>query len=162
MKKVDIYTDGACSNNPGPGGYGAVLCYNAKQKELSGGCELTTNNRMELSAVINALEAIKEPCEVNLYSDSKYVVDSVSKGWVYKWKTNNWKRGKEKALNVDLWIKLLSLLEKHEVKFIWVKGHNQNPLNERCDELAREYILKGKLAPDEGYLQLENGIGKNC
>ena len=152
MKKLQIYTDGACSCNPGPGGYGAVLCYNDKQKEISGGYELTTNNRMELSAVIKALQAVKEqPCEIEIYSDSKYVVDSISKGWVYKWRDNNWKRGKEKALNVDLWILLLALIEKHEVKFIWVKGHAQNPLNERCDELARSFILKGELAQDEGY-----------
>ena len=137
MKKVEIYTDGACSGNPGPGGYGAILKYNENIKELSGGASNTTNNRMEMTAVITALEALKEPCEVDLYSDSKYVIDAITKGWAKKWQANNWvKSDKKKALNSDLWEKLLCLLEKHSVNFIWVKGHAGHPENERCDQLA--------------------------
>jgi ribonuclease HI len=152
MKEVTIYTDGACSGNPGAGGYGVVLMYGAAKKELSEGYEKTTNNRMELLAVIRGLEALKEPCRVNLYSDSKYVVDAIEKGWVVKWKQNNWMRNKkERASNVDLWQQLLVMLEKHQVKFIWVKGHADNPWNERCDELARMAIQKGDLKEDENY-----------
>ena len=152
MKEVTIYTDGACSGNPGAGGYGVVLMYGAAKKELSEGYEKTTNNRMELLAVIRGLEALKEPCRVNLYSDSKYVVDAIEKGWVVKWKQNNWMRNKkERASNVDLWQQLLVMLEKHQVKFIWVKGHADNPWNERCDELARMAIQKGELKEDENY-----------
>ena len=136
-KQVDIYTDGACSGNPGPGGYGTILSYKGTEKELSGGEANTTNNRMELTAVIVGLQALKESCEVTLYSDSKYVIDAIEKGWVYKWKSNGWMRNKkEPALNPDLWEKLLDLLEKHSVKFVWVKGHAGNPKNERCDRLA--------------------------
>lgn len=152
MKTLEIYTDGACSGNPGQGGYGAVLLYNGTRKELSEGFELTTNNRMEALAVIRALEALKEPCMVNLYSDSKYVVDAIEKGWVKKWKANGWKRNsKEMASNIDLWENMLSLLEKHKVKFIWVKGHADNIENERCDELARMAITRGNLEKDWGY-----------
>ena len=152
MKEVTIYTDGACSGNPGAGGYGVVLMYGAAKKELSEGYEKTTNNRMELLAVIKGLEALKEPCRVNLYSDSKYVVDAIEKGWVVKWKQNNWMRNKkERASNVDLWQHLLVMLEKHQVKFIWVKGHADNPWNERCDELARMAIQNGDLKEDENY-----------
>lgn len=152
MKTLDIYTDGACSGNPGQGGYGAVLLYNGTRKELSEGFELTTNNRMETLAVIRALEALKEPCMVNLYSDSKYVVDAIEKGWVKKWKANGWKRNsKEMASNIDLWENMLVLLEKHNVKFIWVKGHADNVENERCDELARMAIKTGILKKDWGY-----------
>ena len=152
MKEVTIYTDGACSGNPGAGGYGVVLMYGAAKKELSEGYEKTTNNRMELLAVIRGLEALKEPCRVNLYSDSKYVVDAIEKGWVVKWKQNNWMRNKkERASNVDLWEQLLVMLAKHQVKFIWVKGHADNPWNERCDELARMAIQKGDLKEDENY-----------
>ena len=137
MKQVIIYTDGACSGNPGPGGWGAVLKYGAHERELSGGEPSTTNNRMELLGVITALETLKEPCSVDLYSDSKYVVDSVTKGWVYGWKKKGWiKSDKKPALNVDLWEKLLPLLEKHDVTFNWVKGHAGHPENERCDRLA--------------------------
>lgn len=137
MKKVEIYTDGACSGNPGPGGYGAVLKFNGIVKELSGGDAHTTNNRMELSAVIAALSALKEPCEVVLTSDSKYIIDAITKGWAKKWRSNGWKRNsKEKALNPDLWEKLLDLLEVHKVTFVWVKGHAGHPENERCDSLA--------------------------
>ena len=137
MKKIEIFTDGACSGNPGPGGWGAVLRYNGVEKELSGGEAETTNNRMELTAVIAALLALKEPCEVFLTTDSKYVCDSVLKGWVYTWKSNGWRKADKKpALNVDLWEQLLELLEKHNVTFDWVKGHAGHPENERCDRLA--------------------------
>ncbi|MBE6008840.1 MAG: ribonuclease HI [Lachnospiraceae bacterium] len=149
MKKVTIYTDGACSGNPGKGGYGAVLLYNGHRKELSGGYISTTNNRMEIMAVIKGLEALKEPCNVTLYSDSKYVVDAIEKGWVEKWKSNNWYRNKsDKALNVDLWKRLLELLNVHEVNFCWVKGHADNVENQRCDALARGAILHDELMVD--------------
>jgi ribonuclease HI len=137
MKKVEIYTDGACSGNPGSGGWGAILKYGENVKELSGGEARTTNNRMEMSAVIAALSALKEPCQVTLTSDSKYVIDAITKGWAKKWQANNWiKSDKKPALNSDLWEKLLSLLEIHSVEFVWVKGHAGHPENERCDELA--------------------------
>lgn len=152
MKKIDIYTDGACSGNPGAGGYGIVMLYKGVRKELSQGYRVTTNNRMEMLAVIKALECLKEPCQVTLYSDSKYVVDSITKGWVYGWKKRGWiKSDKKKALNVDLWERLLPLLEKHQVEFIWVKGHAENVENERCDELARGAIASGDLLEDENY-----------
>ncbi len=139
MKEVQIFTDGACSGNPGAGGWGAILRYGKFERELSGGEPSTTNNRMELSAVIAALAALKEPCHVTLTTDSKYVVDSITKGWVYSWKKKGWiKSDKKPALNVDLWEKLLPLLEKHKVDFIWVKGHAGHPENERCDQLAVE------------------------
>ena len=139
MKKIEIFTDGACSGNPGPGGWGAILRFNGTEKELSGGEKDTTNNRMELTAVIKALSALKEPCEAVITTDSKYVVDSITKGWVYSWKKKGWiKSDKKPALNVDLWEKLLPLLEKHKVDFIWVKGHAGHPENERCDRLAVE------------------------
>lgn len=154
MKSVDIYTDGACSGNPGAGGYGIVLLYRGIRKELSCGYAVTTNNRMEVLAVIRALEALKEPCRVRLYSDSKYVVDSITKGWVYGWKKKNWiKADKKKALNIDLWERLLYLLDKHDVELIWVKGHADNPENERCDQLAREAIAGENLLEDKGYKQ---------
>ena len=137
MKKVEIYTDGACSGNPGPGGYGVILRYGEHEKELSGGEESTTNNRMELTAAIVGLSTLKEPCEVTLYSDSKYLIDAIEQGWVYKWKENGWMRNKkDKALNPDLWDELLTLLEKHEVNLVWVKGHDGHSENERCDKLA--------------------------
>ena len=137
IKHVEIFTDGACSGNPGPGGYGVILRFGEHIKELSGGAPDTTNNRMELTGVIVALSALKEPCKVTLTTDSKYVVDSVTKGWVYGWKKKGWiKSDKKPALNVDLWEQLLPLLEKHEVTFNWVKGHAGHPENERCDELA--------------------------
>jgi len=141
MKNVTIYTDGACSGNPGPGGYGVVLLHNAHRKELSGGEEQTTNNRMEMFAAIAGLEVLKEPCNVNLYSDSKYLVDTIQKGWATRWQQNNWMRNKkDPALNPDLWERLLALLKIHKVNFTWVKGHAGNPENERCDALAREAI----------------------
>ncbi len=137
MKKIDIYTDGACSGNPGKGGWGAVLIYNGHKKEISGGEKETTNNRMELTAVIKALETLKEPCTVTLTTDSKYVCDAINKGWVYSWKKNNWRKSDKKpALNVDLWEELLEQLKIHQVEFVWVKGHNGHKYNERCDELA--------------------------
>ena len=137
MKQVIIYTDGACSGNPGPGGWGAVLKYGAHERELSGGEASTTNNRMELTAVIEALRLLKEPCEVELYSDSKYVIDALSKGWVYGWQKKGWRKSDNSpALNVDLWERLLPLLKYHEVEFVWVKGHAGHPENERCDRLA--------------------------
>lgn len=152
MKTVTIYTDGACSGNPGAGGYGVVLLYGAARKELSGGYRKTTNNRMEVLAVIKGLEALKEPCQVVLYSDSKYVVDAIEKGWVTKWRQNGWMRNKkERASNVDLWERLLELLERHRVSFRWVKGHADNPENERCDALARAAIQNGNLQNDENY-----------
>jgi len=142
MRKVTIYTDGACSGNPGPGGYGTVLIHGEHRKELSGGEAQTTNNRMEMMAVIVGLEALNLPCEVDLYSDSRYVVDAIEKGWVTRWKANNWMRNKkEAALNVDLWERLLPLLTTHKVTFHWVKGHAGHPENERCDELARAAIV---------------------
>jgi len=142
MRKVTIYTDGACSGNPGPGGYGTVLIHGEYRKELSGGEAQTTNNRMEIMAVIIGLEALKQPCEVALYSDSRYVVDAIEKGWVTRWKQNNWMRNKkEAALNVDLWERMLPLLDVHKVAFHWVKGHAGHPENERCDELARAAIV---------------------
>ena len=137
MKTVTIYTDGACSGNPGPGGWGAVLKYGAHERELSGGEAQTTNNRMELTAVIEALRLLKEPCEVELYSDSKYVIDALSKGWVYGWQKKGWvKADKQPALNVDLWERLLPLIAAHDVRYHWVKGHAENEYNNRCDELA--------------------------
>lgn len=140
MKKVDIYTDGACRGNPGKGGWGAVLVYNGREKELSGGERDTTNNRMELTAAIKALRQLREPCEVTLTSDSKYLTDAILKRWVYSWKAKNWKKSDgSKALNIDLWEELLPLLETHKVTFVWVKGHDGHPYNERCDKLATEF-----------------------
>lgn len=152
MKSIVIYTDGACSGNPGAGGYGVVMLYGTARKELSGGYRKTTNNRMEVLAVIKGLEALKESCAVKLYSDSKYVVDAIEKGWAKKWRSQGWMRNnKEKASNVDLWERLLALLEIHQVSFIWVKGHADNPENERCDQLARAAIQKNTLENDENY-----------
>ncbi len=136
---VEIFTDGACSGNPGPGGYGVVLRYGSVEKELSGGDSATTNNRMELTGVIKGLSALKRPCRVILTTDSKYVCDSINKGWLYGWKKKGWiKSDKKPVLNVDLWEQLLPLLEKHDVTFNWVKGHAGHPENERCDRLAVE------------------------
>lgn len=137
MKTVHIFTDGACSGNPGPGGWGAILRYNGAEKELSGGEQHTTNNRMEMCAVLYALQALKEPCEVILTSDSKYVIDSITKGWVYSWQKKGWKKSDGKpALNADLWEQILPLLKKHSVTFNWIKGHAGHPENERCDAMA--------------------------
>ncbi len=140
MKKhVDIYTDGACKGNPGPGGYGIVLVYRATEKKINRGFICTTNNRMELLAAITALEALNESCSVSLYSDSKYVIDGMTKGWAKKWKENNWIKGdKKKALNTDLWDRMLTLDKMHDIEYIWVKGHNGHKYNEICDKLAVE------------------------
>lgn len=146
MKKVNVYSDGACSGNPGPGGYGTVIEYNGVTKELSEGFPQTTNNRMELLGAIVGLEALKEPCEVTLYSDSRYLCESVNQRWVYGWKARGWKKADKKpALNVDLWQRLLPLLETHQVTFVWIKGHAGHPMNEKCDSLAvaaREKAVK--------------------
>jgi ribonuclease HI len=145
LKKVEIFTDGACSGNPGPGGYGAILRYGTIEKELSGGDENTTNNRMELLGAISALEALNEPCTVDLYTDSKYIVNGIEKGWAVSWRKNGWvKKDKKPALNSDLWARLLDLLDKHQVSFKWVKGHNEHPENERCDKLAVAESMKRK------------------
>jgi ribonuclease HI len=152
MKHVKLYTDGACSHNPGPGGYGAVLLYNSHRKELSGGYRRTTNNRMEIMAAIVGIEAIKEPCQVTLYSDSQYLVDSIEKGWAIRWQANGWKRSnKEKAINPDLWERLLDLCKIHKVQFQWVRGHAGHSENERCDELATAAARCPNLAADEVY-----------
>ncbi len=140
MKQVYLYTDGACRGNPGKGGWGAILVYGKFRKEMSGGEPMTTNNRMELLGAINGLEALKEPCHVTLTSDSKYLVDGMTKGWARSWKAKNWKKGDGKpALNPELWDRLLTLCDKHEVEFVWVKGHAGHPENERCDVLATTY-----------------------
>lgn len=145
MKTVTIYTDGACSGNPGPGGWGAVLRYGAHERELSGGAAQTTNNRMELTAVIEGLSALKEPCDVTLTSDSKYVLDAIEKGWARSWKRNGWRKADKKpALNADLWDRLLTLLDIHTVRLVWVRGHQGHPENERCDQLAVEYYQRWK------------------
>ena len=146
MKEITLYTDGACSGNPGPGGYGVVLLFtdssgNTHRKEFSEGYKETTNNRMEMMAVIKGLEALKEPCKVTLYSDSRYVIDAIEKGWAKRWRSNNWMRNKQDpALNPDLWEQLLNLIEEHKVTCHWVKGHSNNQENNRCDELARGAI----------------------
>lgn len=144
-KHLEIYTDGACSGNPGPGGWGALLRYQGIEKEVSGGEASTTNNRMELTAIIKALECLKEPCDVTLTTDSKYAADGILKGWAAAWKRNGWKKADKKpALNSDLWERILQLLEIHHVNVIWVKGHAGHPENERCDTLATTAILQFK------------------
>jgi len=140
MKYIELFTDGACSGNPGPGGWGVVLRYNGIEKELSGGEKNTTNNRMELTAAIMGLSALKEPCKVRLVTDSKYVADGITKGWAESWRKNNWRKADKKpALNPDLWERLLDLIKEHDVTIEWVKGHAGHPENERCDHLAVEY-----------------------
>ena len=140
MKHVNIYTDGACRGNPGRGGWGAILVYEGREKELSGGERETTNNRMELSAVIAALSALKEACEVTLTTDSQYVVNAIEKGWLSSWKKNGWRKSDKSAvLNVDLWKELDGLLAKHKVSLVWVRGHNGHSYNERCDKLATDF-----------------------
>ena len=137
MKRIEMFTDGACKGNPGPGGWCAILRYNGVEKVISGGEKDTTNNRMELSAVLFGLKALKEPCHITLQSDSKYVLDSISKGWVYGWQKKGWKKSDGKpALNVDLWQQLLAEIAKHEIEYIWIKGHAGHPENERCDAQA--------------------------
>ena len=143
MKKINIYTDGACKNNPGPGGYGIILEYNDIKKEISGGSRDTTNNIMELTAVIEALKALNQPCEVNLYSDSQYVCNAINKNWLNNWEKSNWKKADKKPVaNRELWQQLSALLEMHKVNFIWVKGHAGHPENERCDKLATAEAAK--------------------
>ena len=152
MRNIQLYTDGACQGNPGPGGFGAVLLFEKHRKELSGGYRKTTNNRMELMAVIKGLEALKEKCKVEVYSDSKYVVDALSKGWAAKWRANGWRRNKrESAENPDLWGRLLKLCEFHEVTFHWVRGHSGHNENERCDKLATEAANQPDLSADQPY-----------
>jgi ribonuclease HI len=136
MKKVAVYTDGSCSGNPGPGGWGAVLLYGNSKKEMSGGEPDTTNNRMELTAVISALGALTQPCEVTLYTDSQYVSNAVNKGWLRSWQLKNWRKKDGELKNPDLWQQLVPLLATHSVTFVWVKGHGDNEYNNRCDELA--------------------------
>ena len=145
MKSIDLYTDGACSGNPGPGGWAAILRWRDKERVLAGGEKLTTNNRMELTAVIRGLEALKEPCQVAVYSDSRYVVEAMEKGWARGWQAKGWKRrGSEEAKNPELWARLLELSDTHRIRWIWVKGHADNELNARCDALAvaesRKYL----------------------
>ena len=155
QKKVIMYTDGSSIGNPGPGGYGVVLLQGQHRKELSGGYRRTTNNRMELMAVIVGLNALKDPCEVLIKTDSKYVADSMNKGWARRWKANKWKKNKrEKALNPDLWAQLLTLCDRHQVSFEWVKGHAGNAENERCDRLAVREASKPGLPADAVYEQL--------
>jgi len=151
--EVRIYTDGACLGNPGPGGYGVVLLYGESRKELSGGYRLTTNNRMELMAAIVGLESLTVPCRVTLFTDSQYVVNAMTKGWARRWRQQGWMRNKkEKALNPDLWEKLLTLCRRHEVIFIWVRGHAGDPENERCDLLSKQAAQGDDLPDDAGYL----------
>lgn len=149
---IEMYTDGACSGNPGAGGYGTILKYKDIEKELSGGFFHTTNNRMELIAVIKGLEALNQPCRITLYSDSQYLINALKKGWIKKWKANNWFLSKDKPVkNSDLWKRLLSLAEKHEITWVWIKGHGVNVYNKRCDKLAVEASRKEPLAVDENY-----------
>ena len=156
-KQVTIYTDGACEGNPGPGGYGVVLIHGDRRRELSEGYRLTTNNRMELLAVIRGLETLKERCHVTLHSDSRYVIDGIDKGWAARWRANDWMRNKkESAINPDLWGRLLDLCDAHDVEFRWVRGHSGVPENERCDRLAVEAARGKKLQTDEIY---EAGAG---
>lgn len=162
LKEVTIYTDGGCVGNSGPGGYGVVLQHGGHVKQLSGGFRLTTNNRMDIMAAIVGLEALKVPCSVTLYSDSKYLVDSMTEGWVQRWKLNNWWRGKKgRAANIDLWDKLLDLCTQHDVSFVWVKGQMEQTWDEQCHSLAREAANQENLAVDEGY-ELRTGKHQTC
>jgi len=159
LKEVKIYTDGASSGNPGPGGYGVVLLYNGHRKELSGGFRKTTNNRMELMAVIEGLKALKTKCKVIVYSDSRYIVDAIQNGWLDRWAAKGWMRNKkDKVLNPDLWKELYGLLKEHEVEFNWVEGHKGDLENERCDILAVKASQKDNLPPD---INFESSLEKN-
>ena len=164
LRLIDMYTDGASSGNPGPGGYGVILKYKDHIKELSGGFRKTTNNRMELKAVIEGLKSLKEKCKVNIYSDSKYIVDAIEQEWIYKWKNLGWRRNKkQKLLNPDLWKELFNLLQKHKIKLFWIKGHSAHPENERCDYLAVKASQQPNLQADKYFesnledLFIENG-----
>lgn len=158
LKHVNLYTDGACLGNPGPGGYGVILEYNGSEKELSAGFRLTTNNRMELLAAIVGLETLKERCEVDLYSDSQYVVFGIEKGWARAWRAKGWrKRDGQPALNADLWQRLLDQIDRHEVRMHWVRGHAGHPENERVDRLAFAAAQQPNLPPDEVYEQSGTG-----
>ena len=162
MKKVQIYTDGACSGNPGPGGWGAILMYGEAKKELSGGEPVTTNNRMELTSVITALEALREPCEVALYTDSQYISNAVNLGWLASWQKRGWTRKGGAVKNPDLWIKLAPLLEKHNVTFVWIKGHAENEHNNRCDELAVKESRKQRDGQQDGQQDGQAGRAKDA
>ena len=151
LKEIYLYTDGASSGNPGPGGYAALLKYGNKEKKLSGGFKCTTNNRMELMAVIVGLEALKQKCRVKVFSDSSYVVNAVNKGWLLKWEKNNWKRKSKLVPNSDLWSRFSSLLIRHEVEFHWIRGHNGDPENEICDKMAVAASKVFPLPDDTGY-----------
>ncbi|MFQ6030034.1 MAG: ribonuclease HI [Dehalococcoidia bacterium] len=160
-RRVEIYTDGSCLGNPGPGGYGVVLLYGERRLELSGGFRLTTNNRMELLAAIKGLEALKEKCNVVLHSDSKYLVDAITQGWAQRWQANGWRRNRrERAINPDLWETLLSLCQQHRVEFRWVRGHAGVPENERCDRLAVAAAQQPDLPADSGYEAEGTGAGR--
>lgn len=149
---VKIFTDEGSSGNPGPGGYGVILLYNGHRKELSGGYRKTTNNRMELKAVIEGLKVLKRQCKVTVYCDSKYIVDSIKKGWIYTWQNKNWKRTLNKiVINADLWLQIYELMNKHEVDFEWVRGHNGNTENEKCDEIAIKAYKQPNLPLDTFY-----------
>lgn len=152
VNPVTIYTDGACTGNPGPGGYGAVILQDGKRRELSKGYQMTTNNRMELMAAIAALESLKQSSQVRLFTDSKYLSDAINKGWTDTWQANGWRKSdKGKVLNMDLWKRLLQLLDKHDVRILWVKGHAGHKENERCDQLAVQAAQGKNLAQDSGY-----------
>jgi len=152
MKTVEIYTDGACSGNPGPGGYGSILKYGEHSKELSQGYKHTTNNRMEMMAIIAAIESLTDKCQIEIFSDSKYIVDAVNNGWAKRWRAKGWMRNKkDRALNPDLWGKLLDLLDLHEYKITWVKGHAGHPENERCDDLAVAACNSSDMLDDDGF-----------
>lgn len=158
LKKVTIYTDGACIGNPGPGGYGVVLRYKGNRKELSSGFRRTTNNRMEIMAAIVGLSALKTRCAVTMITDSQLLINTMTKGWVQRWKRNGWKkRNKQKVLNRDLWARLLQLCDYHKVRFLWTQGHAGEPENERCDKLAREAAKQKGLPSDQGY---EESLGQ--
>ena len=152
MKQVTIYTDGACKGNPGPGAYGAVMMFGEHRKEISAGYKLTTNNRMELLAAITALELLQQPCKVDLHSDSKYLVQAINDNWIAGWQKKGWVNSKKEPVkNQDLWRKLLTVMEPHQISWHWVKGHAGNVENERCDELANEAVVADGLLDDEGF-----------
>ena len=160
--RIAVYTDGSSLGNPGPGGYGAVIPSSGGNRELSGGFRKTTNNRMELLACIVGLEQFKTPSAVAIYSDSRYVVDGITKGWAIRWQRNDWRKSTgDKALNIDLWERLLSLCDRHDVKFVWVKGHAGNPGNERCDQLATQAAAKQNLPSDDGYETVSSSTAQN-